>query len=60
MYVIYRGQKKSILHQRDLDQEISKKGSWEYLSNRDTYDGLEARAPAFQATYWNKIKYVAQ
>ena len=43
MYDIFRGQKKSILH---LDQEVSKRKSWEYLSDRDTYDGLEARAPA--------------
>ena len=59
MYVIYRGQKKSILLQRDLDQEISKRELREYLSNRDTYDVLEARAPAFQVPHWKKIKYVA-
>ena len=54
LYVIYRG-----LRQRDLDQEYSRRESWEYLFDRasdsDTYDdGLELRA-----AFWNKIKYVA-
>ena len=40
MYVIYRG-----LRLRDLDQEFSRRESWEYLLDRDTFesDGLEAR-----------------
>ena len=42
MYVIYRG-----LRQRNLDQEISRRESLEYLLDRDTFDSydLEARAP---------------
>ena len=47
MYVIYRG-----LRQRNLDQEISRRESLEYLLDRhgDTFesDGLEARSSSFQ------------
>ena len=43
MYVIYRGLR---LRDHDLDQEFSRRESWEYyLLDRDTFesDGLEAR-----------------
>jgi hypothetical protein len=56
MYVIYRGQKISILRRRDLDEEFSRRELWEYLKDvreqRDIYD-LEARGlPKFVYVAW--------
>ena len=54
MYVIYRGQKKITLHQRDLDQEVSETRR-ELLSDRDTYydDGFELEP---RAGMWDRVR----
>ena len=53
MCVIYRGQKKSIPHQRDLEVFETRR---ELLSDRDTYhyDGFELEPRGL----WDKFKYV--
>ena len=58
MYVIYRGLR---LRDHDLDQEFSRRESWEYyLLDRDTFesDGLEARgnvASSMTNNYFNLV-----